>query len=620
LFGIKILTWGSETSFIGGLIKGIDSSSNTGHISIQIVLPRNTETKFLIKKYCRHNDPDQEIPYKKKEIFVPSSDPMKPAISEKVYVVTWSWHPATAGYYLEDDINEDRISGRKNVAKSLDLEKMKRFGITPEFRSRGSGTITLGINRILHKYNLESIKTSLELDVSWINSYIQKEYDNKILISTNSELRLLKKKLIKDIQSSKKGKIKLKPSTLVMFKNLMPHIKLDKMFPKASQDIGEIEHNVSLIENSIDFKINLNKSTIKLNKSFLKKKNKKIFKEIEEKIEELEEYNEKIGKHLKKLKKYSMDDEKYHSLIKKIIKDVKNDNFLSLAQSYFPGIDLSKEKFETKDFKSNGRLDYNNFFLLVNATIEENKKDIKAAELDEKLITKLLSSENSYSGGAPPDHSMFMPLDSGTSIGLNAEEMLKKMREITKVKFFNLYSYNCSNSVGEIIKAGITDKKSRKLFKPNFLGKYSSPQIIKTQMVNLQKRMFPSRTSKTSLVDKIKKWFASRNKPTVHKKPDILNELGEHAKIIKSKNVLEAIVRAEKHIKENPKNIVVFENETQKLLNHYFDKSRLLKTLGSEHSKKLSDRLYAIQKETFKRLNDFKDTKQKTVNTHRKSF
>lgn len=612
LSGLKILTWGSTGLSGTGIQTGL-FADNPGHAALELTLPANSQTEELLKKYCYNKEGVNIIPYAKKRIFVPSSDPLKPKIDQEVYVVTWSWHPSENPSLPFDlkQISEDRDTQRRGTPQHLDVEKMKILGLAPEYRDTKKGKVTLDINRILHKFNLDAIKTASGLDLSWLNKYVEAVYENKIIKGVNEDLTLLMKKLTEDCRNvDSRNQIKLKGSTIAMFDNIFPEEDLEEILSLDAK--GKFTNNIQVIQkiqNIIEKKAHDNKIKYKKNQIFIKRQDNEILENIEMRAQQINIYNDFLKDKLVEIELLKEDlIDSNNILLNEIISNLKSDNFTKHAKKYFPDINLSKEILSFDDFKQSGQFSFENFKDLISDIINENHKDLHAIELDSKLIRRLLSEDIMYSGGSPPDHSVTLPVKKkSSSIGLDPEQMLASMHSIaTGTKFFDLNTFNCSNTVGQIVEAGIQDNKLKSKFNYKILGKFATPQMIIKKAMSLQSGFYPTQSlkSQSNLLTRIINYFKQRKEPKLSPKKDILNEFGEYSKIIQSTSVIEAIELAEQALNEDNKNIITFEENTQQMINKYFSKKNI--NLENED---LCSRLESIQKTSLQRVNEFVENK-----------
>jgi len=116
---------------------------------------------------------------------------------------------------------------------------------------------------------------------------------------------------------------------------------------------------------------------------------------------------------------------------------------------------------------------------------------IKKAEGDlryfEEFETFFEENSSAYSTlGRAPHHSVSLPLQTTTSRGLSAPEMLKKMHDLIEdPEKFNLYRKNCSLTSMEVLKAGAKhDAYLLQVMDTPALGFFGTPQQVLTNAQN----------------------------------------------------------------------------------------------------------------------------------------
>jgi hypothetical protein len=208
----------------------------------------------------------------------------------------------------------------------------------------------------------------------------------------------------------------------------------------------------------------------------------------------------------------------------------------------------------------------------------------QAQELKEALIKarteKFINfvDQSSYGNyitkGESPDNLITLPLnqalfEQGRLEGLDVENMLKEMRKIVDSrKSFNLNSYNCSNTVSEILAAGASKVKKDNIFKDRALFRYATPHQVKNNCFNYLRSLSTSKRSE--------KQVASESPEVTTKK--ITSEV-----IIHSKNFYNALNAFNKVLMDSDKEVPVFDESTMNMILKHFrryepDLTELIKT------------------------------------------
>lgn len=502
--GVKVQTWGTHPGAGNGMLHFLDTKlfgGNVGHASVSITFPANEQGKRLIEQYCS----DPAIPYTKKKIAVTkideSGNKSSPAHEEEVYEVYFSWWPSSeekATHSLMKDVTLDSRLERSGVAFEWDPEWEKT--IKPEKRKSegalGSRVIALGAESIVHKREMSEDQFSELTIVAKITSE-----QNKL-----DSIKLLLEKLEKHEKDILiKENPKLSTSEKLMLDNLVPHWRSKIKNPDtiSKTDIEKLKETTDKAKQDIDERNE---------QLFVKLKevapNNKVFVLARlETIKKIQENNYKLKEYLEKNKEGGFKvTEEYKTLAKQVMSSwgenqkIKMKNFI--------------EDTTTSETVDPDTLEYG--LNVISTYIENTKGEFEnyIKQQNDLLKDAEKRSQEHVIEGLPPDNVVSLPIASsnfpGTDVGLqgglDVERMLAKMKELTakEAEGFNLYTKNCSKTVGAILESGAENRPDLQAFFQNkAFGFFGNPQEVYNNSIKFQAAVLQG--------DKPSLWSSIRN-------------------------------------------------------------------------------------------------------------
>lgn len=522
LSSVSLTTWGTDPDGGNGLSHFLDArffGGNVGHASVAVTFPAGPEGDELIKKYC-YKEARRVLPFVRKS--QRTLDENNQVIHQDVYIVYFSWWPGVLGYSLKPNINADNVLERPgaDVGKYTPYftEPGDPHALVQEQRPYrgilGSKVMTLSPQQVAHVTPLdENQRLLLELERR------SEEIDQNI-----EALSILDKKL-----SSKTKSISIKGTILIL---LNAHIEnwREKVKNPGKISNEEIERLKKMVNDKNELYHNEKDAINKQKENILEKY----------KVQRQEKLNIEINKLHIFLS--SLPEDARDQLLQR-----KGSPFSVLAwtayeqqqvQKTLTTIEQLKILFKHNDFDSHKGKE-----IILNAlfddiypdTINEEGritlrqwkdvfpqfKKLKREEISRENFTKafdytneqlqkrnqellveidMVTSEDPFlqSGyeryvtrGHKPDEKITLPVGgiTGKNIkpGLNVENMLKKMRDLTEQpQGFDLNTNNCSVTVGAILAAG-AEAEQRSFFNRGALGGgFGTPQEVRNGALEYQ--------------------------------------------------------------------------------------------------------------------------------------
>lgn len=201
------------------------------------------------------------------------------------------------------------------------------------------------------------------------------------------------------------------------------------------------------------------------------------------------------------------------------------------------GLDLKsiiKEFKKSVSFKKGDKIDMAKFKKYFTDQVHKHASEL--IEIKEGLQKGSKTDTTDYvSSGIPPDHTEELPYDT-SGRGLNAEAMLKKMKELTdSSQQFSLYNNNCSKISIAILQAGATDDLLKSTLGTETLGFTATPQQVlsnvkkaKNFIINDTHNTLLTRIANSNIINQILGGFIAENRSgtaTVSKEAKVLGGL-----------------------------------------------------------------------------------------------
>jgi hypothetical protein len=501
--GVKIQTWGTHPGAGNGMLHFLDTKlfgGNVGHASVAVTFPANEQGKKLIEKYCS----DPVIPYSKKKISVPKTDKTgnksSPAHEEEVYEVYFSWWPSpeeAENHSLMKNVTQDSRLERSGVAFEWD-PKWEKI-IHPEKRKSegalGSRIITLGAESIIHKREMSEAQflelsimgkiTSTQNKLESINLLLGKleKLEKDILTKENSKLSTSEKLMLDSLVPNWRFKIK-SPETI----SKTDVQRLKESTDRAKQDIGEV----------------LEKLFVKLKE--VAPDNKVFVLSRLEAIKKIQENNNKLKEYLEKNKEGGFKVTEEYKILAKQVMSTWGENQKRKMNAFVEDTTTS----ETVD------PDTVQYGLNVISTYIENTRgefENYIKQQNDLLVEAEKRAEEHVIQGLPPDNVVSLPIASssfpgtneGLEGGLDVEKMLAKMKELTskEAEGFDLYTKNCSKTVGAILESGAENRPDlRNFFQNKAFGFFGNPQEVYNNSIKFQAAVLQG--NKPSLLSSIR--------------------------------------------------------------------------------------------------------------------
>ncbi|MBS0289506.1 MAG: hypothetical protein JSS07_05670 [Proteobacteria bacterium] len=225
-------------------------------------------------------------------------------------------------------------------------------------------------------------------------------------------------------------------------------------------------------------------------------------------------------------------------------------------------------------------IDANNIEIIAEQLIEKTdkaKQELKeqTAKLAEIKTTTFLEDIDQsglthyITKGEPPDDTVLLPLNKGLTeqghpSGLDAENMLKKMKEIASgQKSFDLYDYNCSTTVSEILKAGAPTPEAKELFSAKALYRFNTPQITRDNAMAYLATL-PAQKAEKHAKTEVSNTDKSKDE-------QIVKMTARKTYVIENKNLRTALNEYDAALKADPNVIPTFSQKTFNLFKSLFD-------------------------------------------------
>ncbi|MBN9287877.1 MAG: hypothetical protein BGO43_00020 [Gammaproteobacteria bacterium 39-13] len=212
--GVKVCTWGTHPGGGNGMGHYFDTEffgGNVGHASIQVTFPADEKGAEWVKKYCLV----PPIPYEKHKVQVKKAErdakgdyqaSQQNAFEEEVYVVTFTWFPGSAGYFLGTSINADGLSEREGVNTAWDPKWRQRLGIDPESRVHkgkiGSTEMTYGPMSVVHRRDLSKAIFRGLFEKSQDERKLSADIDSMAVLLEKMEQRVAALKVLEEIDQT----------------------------------------------------------------------------------------------------------------------------------------------------------------------------------------------------------------------------------------------------------------------------------------------------------------------------------------------------------------------------------------------------------------------------------
>lgn len=483
---VSIQTWGTNANYGSGTLQHFDNilfGANVGHAAITLKFPANAEGERLVQQYCYSDDPDD-----KAEIIPVIKHSVKNSLgeTEEIYEVRFSWWPAVSGPgALMPSISSDRINERSRVQFDWSEEATEVFD--PEQREYkgllGSNKKTLGPQSILHLSNLN-------------NEAIEVIKANARLIKLNEFKKAAEILLARtDDLPAKSFPLEISDSFRLLIENILPE-HLEKIGLNKDSNLIKNPKQIKILTEQ---KITELQDTIKKLEELVRKNSHLVpganvydLGNLKKQIQNLNTKRQKMYEDKSSLaisnKKHQITKKSNPRAFKEMLKNIKK--YFEKWENHVANTDiLTKDEIE--------------FF----ATQLQDKMDALLEEIEEinirhnKLYNLLLEQFAFY--GHIEDSDVILPIRTfpNTSIGnpkgLNVETMLQQMKSLVTddAQAFDLYSKNCSETVGRILEAGVDDPYLKRIAAKRSWGAFGNPQMVRNSATQIQNEVFSNRSA-----------------------------------------------------------------------------------------------------------------------------